>query len=158
MPVTKNAADPSKQDCVGLDYDTYLAERNTLIEQEFDLAQKLDQYLVGLAGGAFGLSIAFVQQIAPAPVAGSTDWICAAWVSFVVSLIATVVSLWTGQRAYRQARDILDDMLSDDMEPPRNWWSIATNVLNLIGLIAFVVGALLLAHFAALNMESGGPQ
>ena len=134
-------------------WEWYSSERRALVDAEFTMAQKLDSALLTLSGGAFGLSIAFINQIAPNPAPCSVKWAVTSWVSLVVALLATVVSMWTSQPAYRRARDVLDKAYGNEKAASTcNGWTTATWVLTTVAVAALGVGALALAGFAALNL------
>ena len=100
-----------------------------------------------LAGGALGLSVAFVQEVVPPGADGnrsSTVLLLLGWIALVASLVAVVASYYTGAEGLRA------DMAS--MDPDENRWDKATERLNLVSGTLLAVGLLLLALFAYNNL------
>lgn len=130
----------------------YLVRLRQLEEGKQDLAKSFDQSIVALAGGALGLSMTFVERFAPAP--QSTWFLGASWVSFVLALLAVLVSYEVGQAAYREEQDILQQAMDGnhkalDAEPRYTRWTARTNRLA-IGFL--VLGLLALARFVYINL------
>src|SRR5262245_49255997 len=82
-----------------------LAEARVRLElQSYKVEEAYDRTMVTLAGGALAISITFLEKVAPHPVPKDTVWILwVSWGSFVVSLLAILVSMLTSQRAFGAA-------------------------------------------------------
>ena len=142
------------------DYDGYLQERKTLLAAEQDYAKSFDRWLVTLAGGALGLSIAFLKDIA-GPKATDVAWLVAAWILFGLSVCASLVSMLISQHGHEAFRAVLDEQATRGgekfwlcvREAQRGRWEpTAITCLNVAAILAFVIGVLSLAVFAALNL------
>lgn len=152
QPVSPNADD---QD-TGLDEKTYVEERKLLIDVERTQSQNYDKYLLLLSGGALGLSLTFISQVArqakpftyPILFVGS-------WVAFGVTICGMLCSMLLSQKAYQKQRDIVDAAYTQGRWPAHEritlskwvWW------LNLFSGIAFLVGAVLLGLFVSRNLS-----
>jgi hypothetical protein len=144
----------------------YLDERKQLTEYEWKGGESYVRLVATLSGGAFGLSLAFVEKLAPHPSQQTAWYILVAWVAFIASLILILAAHLTSQhsmRVERSARDSDWDYLdakynrkvqppADAPAPPGNPWSPGTSWLNGSALVAFVVGAVFLAMFTWSNL------
>jgi len=139
-----------------LEYKVYLEERKLLISAEREGARQFDRAILTLAGGAFGLSLTFIRQIAPQPKSGTILMLIGAWVSFSASLLSTLISFLTSQSACSKQREILEKEYfgssNDDQE--KNMPAIWTRRLNWFSIVAFIFGVLFLASFSFLNLMS----
>ena len=105
-----------------------------------------------MAGGAFGVSIAFVSDIV-GPAGPVAVWkLGAAWALFTVSIAALLASMMTAQLSHDVAMRKIrcNEPLGTGTIGGR--WTIATLVLNWIGFFAVVAGLALLAWFAVANL------
>lgn len=139
---------PEEED--GLEREAYLEERKTLVEAEGEASQSLDKALITLSAGAFGLSLLFIFRIAPEPKA--LLWLYIAWGGFILSLVSILSSFLVSQKAFRRARDILDDYRHAAGDQPSNPWSTTTSGLTIVSIISFVCGVVALAYFAVRNL------
>lgn len=120
-----------------------------LVEAEGEASQSLDKALITLSAGAFGLSLAFVAQVAPQP---QTLWsLYIAWGSFVLALLSVLFSFLMSQYGFRRQRQILDTYLETG-KFEKNGWNTITGLLNSISIVFFVIGAISLAWFAVRNL------
>lgn len=140
---------PKKDSEDGLEREAYLEERKMLVEAEGEASQSFDKTLVTLSAGAFGLSLAFIVQIAPKPVA--LWWLYSAWGALISSLLSVLLSFLMSQYGFRRARDILDT-LYETRNQESNRWNTITSTLNVLSIVAFVVGVVSLAYFAIKNV------
>jgi hypothetical protein len=141
-----------------LDYETYLKERSILIDAERESARSFDKFILTLSAGSFGLSLTFITKIV-LYFNRWTIWLLAvAWISFVVSILSTLISFLTSQAGCRRQRDILDKIFKDkiatdqEINKPAQW----TEWLNIVSIIFFVIGAIFLIIFSITNVCEGG--
>lgn len=103
--------------------------------------QAYDRHLLALAGGALGLSVTFVKNLATTPPT-SLDILGWSWTMLVGSLVLTVasfrVSSYAARRAIRGKEEKTLNLVND--------W------LGILGGVAFIVGLALMARFAYLNI------
>lgn len=101
-----------------------------------------------LSAGSLGLSIAFVKDIAPEPVAAGT--LEASWVLMGLALLFIVFSFAASVEVHKRLIDGLDNGRSYDDEP---WWvRRGVTILNWSSALCFVSGAFLLILFAIKNV------
>lgn len=136
----------------GLEREAYLEERKTLVEAEGEASQSLDKALITLSAGAFGLSLLFISRIAPEPEA--LLWLYAAWGGFILSLVSILSSFLASQKAFRKARELLDDdFRNEGSGRESSFWNKLTAGLTIASILAFIVGVVALAVFATLNLD-----
>lgn len=148
--------DPASTGNDRLKYDVYLEERKLLIDAEREGSRSFDKAILTLAAGALGLSITFVDKIAPLPQATTLWLLVVSWISFGFSIIVTLSSFITSQWACASQRDILDTEWldgSEEQESIGNRWTHATNALNVVSILSFVVGVVFLCLFAFANLS-----
>lgn len=133
----------------GLERDAYLEERKMLVEAEGEASQSLDKSLITLSAGAFGLSLAFIVQVAPEPRALYSLYL--AWGGFILSLLSILLSFLMSQNGFRRARDILDTYYETGNRES-NGWDTVTSGLNVLSITFFVTGVISLAYFAVRNL------
>ena len=147
-PEIKNGQPPAEQQD-GLEREAYLEERTTLVEAEGEASQSLDRTLITISAGAFGLSLAFIVQVAPEPKALWSLYL--AWGGFIFSLLSILLSFLASQQGFRRARDILDTYYQTK-EREANGWDTLTGTLNVVSIASFIVGVVSLAYFAVRNL------
>lgn len=134
------------------EYQTYLEERKQLIAAERDTAQQFDKAILTLAAGALGLSITFINTIAPSPKACSKLFLVSAWILFCFSLLSTLISFLTSLSACRKQRDILDDDIMEKNNNKSNNATNWTNWLNYFSIGFFIIGVISLVVFSIINL------
>ncbi|MBI4823181.1 MAG: hypothetical protein HY805_02990 [Nitrospirae bacterium] len=137
-----------------IEYKVYL--RKLLIEAERETAQQFDKAILTLAAGALALSITFIKQIAPDPKPVSKYFLLGAWIFFCLSMLSTLISFLTSQKACRNARDILDEEISHNDKQhnttKENKATSWTNRLNYFSIGFFIFGVIFLIVFSAINL------
>lgn len=135
-----------------------LEERKSLFFAMLEQAKSFDRWILTLAGGTFGLSLIFINQIAPNPKSGTIGFLITGWALFVVSILSTLLSFLLSQETcYRQIRDIqklLSSEIDRSKELPLNLYGRITKGLNYFSMTAFLIGVAFLITFAVLNLLS----
>jgi hypothetical protein len=134
--------------------DVYLEERKLLIDEEREAARTFDKAMLTLSGGALGLSIAFIKNIAPLP--RNTGLLFTSWIGFGLALLSTAIALHISQFAFRKSRDLLDanQKKGIDISKLSNCWANLTNLLNWFTIFVFLIGVICLSCFAGINISS----
>ena len=134
----------------------YLEARKQYDDAELEVSGRYDTWILTLAGGALGLSITFLEKIAPHPQIDTLCWLKWSWVALIVSLLAALTSLVTSQSAIRENRKELDSA-NDERRSPRfsffRWFTLLTNIFNWTSLVLFVIGTTLLCIFTFKNIN-----
>ena len=140
---------------VKVEHEEYLRRRNFLIDVGREASRHFDKYILTLAAGTFGLSLLFVERIAPHPKDG-TEWLLiAAWVAFGASILSTLISFLLGQESCSKEIEILDGKYRGDIKDGKeikNKFLTWIKWLNRVSMILFIVGVVFLIIFSALNL------
>jgi hypothetical protein len=116
-------------------------------------SRDFDRTVLTLSGGAFAVSVAFIQSIAPQPV---HLWsVLSAWILFAVSLVGILISIPTSGASMRSALNQLDEGTTLDRAAPAGILGRVTGWLNLAAAGAFVAGVAFLIAFVLLNLKGG---
>jgi len=90
------------------DYKFYLEERKLLIAAEQEAAKSYDQFMITLSSGALGLTILYLEKVAPHPRPATYPWLVAAWVCFALTLCVMLGSFLMSQSSFRRQRKLND--------------------------------------------------
>lgn len=122
-------------------YQAYLEERKLLIEALREGSRTFDKAILTVSSGAFGLTIAFMKEIAPEPFQNTLWLIATSWICFSISLIVILLSFLFSQIACREQIDIAYDSMLRNMERQTKWGKITTlcNYISIVTLIAAIV-------------------
>ena len=158
-------------------YGVYRQERDNLIDAKREASRLFDRAILTLTAGAFGLSLTFVNQIAPRLRTETVSVLKLSWAFFCVSLISTLISFLTSQAACTRQIDIVgakflnessggeaagnraegtDNLPSDEncKHYEKNWPGLWTRWLNYLSIVGFIIGIALLATFAGVNLSA----
>jgi hypothetical protein len=132
-------------------------DRRSLWSADLESAKAFDKAILTLAAAGFGLSITIAKDF-PRPLPTTTTYLLyATWAAFLTSLALTLISFQTSQKACRrQIADYEKHLSRNDPLPARNSAAGLTSTLNWISTGCLIMGALLLALFAAGNL-GGNP-
>ena len=139
-----------------INYQVYIDERKALVEGEQASADNFDKHILTLAASALGVSIVFLEKIAPKPDPTTLLFLYVSWFSLVISMLFTLSSFLTSQHAHRCQRKILEDeFFAYGKSVKKNRWAIWTQRLNWMSIAAFIIGVGMLAWFSIKNVKSG---
>ncbi len=143
------------EDEIKEEHEAYRKRRDFLIDVGREASRHFDKYILTLAAGTFGLSLLFVERIAPHPKDG-TEWLLiAAWVAFGASIVSTLISFLLGQESCSKEIEILDGKYRGDIKDGKeikNRFLTWIKWLNRVSMILFIVGVVFLIIFSALNL------
>ena len=123
--------------------------RRHLYEALHAASRDYDQAILTLAAGTLALSVTFLHDIAPTPIAWTRVLLLGAWGSLGAALIAIVASFVTSQWVLRQRITEVDRGAGVISPPGRA--ERATVVLNAFAGVALIAGLILLGWFALEN-------
>lgn len=129
--------------------------RDWLVQSGFKVSEAYDKAVMTLSGGALGISMTFIHDLAPAPVAGTLLWLGLAWISFGTSVASILISKLTSQWALDRALEQFDNRKIDSQRPGQAY-SVLTTVLNVVAGATFLLGVVALAWFAISNLSDVG--
>jgi hypothetical protein len=92
--------DKLKEESISEWHKVLYREREILIDELREASRNFDQNMLTLSAGALGLSITFVNLIAPKP--QGTSCLIYAWCFFIGALLSTLISFLTSQSACRK--------------------------------------------------------
>jgi hypothetical protein len=157
MPTTVLGGDregpPPATTLADMPYDSFLAERQKIVDARQRAQQRVDQIINGGAAGALVLSITFADSLAAA--APKAPWLLPlAWTLLLVTLglnfVAHFLSQWAFDRylssfdaAYQTGRPCSHDGVE----------SKTSRVLDVAAAVSFVSGIALLGAFALTNLS-----
>jgi len=135
-----------------LEKEVYLDERKILVDLEQKSSDQHDKAILNLNAGALGLTITFMEKIAPSPLPETMWMLATSWGSFIVSICAILLSFLTSQRACQRQRDILDEKLTKGPCDETNRWATWTERLTVSAYVLLVAGVILMAAFSWKNL------
>lgn len=128
--------------------DDYLEKyRDSLLEAEHTASRDYDKAILTLSTGALG----FITQIVPHPSSFTLFFLGSGWLSLVLSLLSTLVSLLTSQFALRKAVEQVDEK-SIQEGTPGGVLTPVTSFLNVSASVFLIIGISFLVVFAFLNI------
>ena len=132
------------------------AYRSLLNECETQAASDFDKTTISLAGGALGVSFAFLKDIAPnAPQWAVNCLLAPAWLCLTACLVAVLVSLKFSMKSMRYQIECLDGKHTPESgEAAGGWWRDWTEELNWIALGTCIAGIFFLLLFVFISFWS----
>jgi len=121
--------------------------RQWLLSAYQEASRSFDKAIMTLAGGALGISIAFIRDVAPEPVHKWALW--TAWLLLASSLLLILASFLASQRAIL---DMVRQIDANVETVTRGRAAKATDCLNVLAAVSFVSGVVFLAIFALYNL------
>ena len=150
-----NMANPSNSSDDALKYQRYLDERRALIEDKKNSTNPFDRTILSMSGGALGLSLIFIKQVAVNPSFVSSLVLAVSWFGFAASVVTILISFLSSSHAIQQQIDLLGRQYNGtepDESNPTNQWTILTRHLNWVSLCCFLRGVGFFATFSFLNL------
>jgi hypothetical protein len=130
--------------------------RDLLEQLETQAAEAFDKTAVSLSGGALGVSIAFLKDIAPKPIPWTVLGLLGpSWVALVLSLLGVLLSQMASQKSMRHEIECLDGRRKRSPGAAAGGaWRRCTSFFNHTAWVGCVVGIGLLAVFVVVNTRS----
>jgi hypothetical protein len=120
-------------------------ERARLVDHRLKASESFDRMVVTLAGGALGLTITFIHDIAPHP---RLLWsIYTGWALLALSLLFILLSYLTSIAAHDDIIEQMDEYVPS-VRRPRQW----TTWLNRSAAVLLVLGVIFVVTFACYNL------
>jgi uncharacterized BrkB/YihY/UPF0761 family membrane protein len=125
--------------------------RAQLLEYAKESQTSYDTTLITLAGGALGISFAFISQFIGDDPMQEPHLLAVSWICWVVTLALVLFSFATSTAAlYRAVRQVDSEKLL--AANPGGWFDRLTGILNMIAGVLFVGGVVAMAWFAFVNL------
>jgi hypothetical protein len=131
-------------------------EKKRLQLEMLEMGRKYDKYILALAIGAFGLSLIFIQNIAPNPVVETRIFLILAWSFLGLTILCTLLSFMFHQLACIKSIEKTDNVLLklDKLGGTyNNPYGTMVNICNWLSLLTFMLGMGMLATFAIMNLS-----
>ncbi len=138
-------ADKNKENNSTIEY------RNFLVTNDQKSQESFDKTVLWLSGGALAISFAFVKDIIGTKPVVCPLFLIAAWVTWALSTCAVLISHHLSHRAFCRAIDQVDEGKIDEQRPGGRW-SVATELVNIIGAILFFIGVCCMILFVYFNL------
>jgi len=138
----------------GMSYEDFLRETKYSIDTEGECQQNYYKYLIMLSAGSLGLSITFIDRIAPHP---KHLWLmCVAWGLLLVSLTSVLFSFLAATIGCKVEQDIIRRIYYQQSTEglPANRPAGAASILVSLSAVAFVLGIGFLLAFSMCNLTS----
>lgn len=148
--MTENEQDRTE----ALPFDLYLRHRHFLNETMHDQAKAFDKGILSLSSGALGLSILFMERLAPKPVLCKLI-LAVSWFLFAFAILATLYSFLVSQRVHRELIAEWDAMQSTHMVPRtgvKDRLDMCVKWLNRLAALLFFFGVFTMVIFATVNL------
>jgi len=124
-----------------------------LIEIEHKGADQHDRAILTLAAGALGITVTFIEKIAPNPIRWTIGLLLTSWFFLVLSILGIVVSFLVSQAACRYQRTLLDLEYATGRRPDqKNRLADCTKRLNAVAFVFFVMGLAFILLFSGFNL------
>jgi hypothetical protein len=134
------------------DYQLFIDERKLLIEGIREGARTFDKSILTVTSGAFGVTIAFMKDIAPHPFSNTLCLLGCSWGLFSLSLVLILSSFLSSQKACKEQIDISYKVLVLK-ENAKTSWTMLTTILNILSIVSLVTAIILWGTFAYWNLH-----
>jgi hypothetical protein len=136
------------------------AYRKLLDDYESKATEDFDKTVVTLAGGALGLSLAFIEKVVPVGGAQHLWLLAVSWSLLILAVVCNLLSFMAAMQSMRWEQQVLDGRraLKSADEPAGGSWRRWTKTFNWLALVSCVAGIILLFAFAAVNLARSANQ
>lgn len=135
-------------------YQTYLEERKILLGHKQDHSNNLDKAILTLSAGALGLSLTFLDKINPHNSQCLKLMLLFSWIGFTLSILLTLISFVTSEKAYDRQIEINDKYYEDERkEPEKNELNVFVDSIRIASIASFMVGTALLLIYTFISMN-----
>lgn len=127
-----------------------------LFKRQLSNSENFDKSVLAYSTAALGFSIGFLKDFVPITKAAYAWLLYTSWAAFVVSVVFTISSFLVSQKGISRQLKINESYYlegKDEALKEINCWARATDGLNLISGIVFVLGIVCTTIFVALNLE-----
>jgi hypothetical protein len=135
-----------------------LAEtRADLLKRQLSNSENYDKAVLSLSTAFLGLSLAFLKDLVPVQRAECLFLLYFSWIVLAGAVLSTILSFWLSQRAINvQIKKAEDYYLRNDRTAlSRSRIAKATDWVNALSGVLFVVGVSLTTAFVIVNFEGG---
>lgn len=147
-------------------WESYLARKKSLDAAALAISERYSQWLITIAGGALGLSLTFLEKIAPNP-SQNTTWLMAfSWLFLVFSLLGAFIAIYCSGKAIRKQLEIAeykhkiyrkaqDSSLPDvPAESCFDFYTKAIPFVDSLSVVSLIFGLFFLCLFSFINLPA----
>jgi hypothetical protein len=129
--------------------------RKVLVAADQKGQEELDKAVLSLSGGGLGVSLVFLKDIIGTDPILFPSLLMGAWVAWGISTLAVLLSYHMANLTIRAGIRQIDrgEAYSGPLGGPYAKW---TQKLNLVGLVLFFVGVVLITSFVCVNLYGKG--
>lgn len=124
--------------------------RDVLVEADHLASLNYDKAVMTLSGGALGISITFLKDIVPMPLATTKILLYISWIAFAISLASILTSYLFSMASLRKAIRQVDDG-TIYTKPIGGFATRFTEFLRILASVGFLVGVVGFVWFALAN-------
>lgn len=129
--------------------------RDFLNKTRINLSTSFDKYLLTFATGSLYLSIFFSCNFKKD--LKFLEWLSLGWIFLLVSVISTLLSIFFSIKAHEQEIKNSDTEINACLEYKEvivspNYWNDVINIFEVLGILSFITGIILLSRFYFLNL------
>lgn len=136
----------------------YAEARADLLKRQLSNSENADRAILSVSTAALGFSLAFLKDIIRLNEAEYGLLLYLSWAFFVISIIATLLSFFTSQKAINEQLEIAHKYYIDGDEQAieiRPKCAKITEALNKVGAVLLVLGLLCTCVFVGFNLSKG---
>ena len=136
-------------------------DRRQLLEFLVGQSKMLDQWLMSLSAGAFGLSVLFLGTFENETQPANVWALLLAWAAFGACLSIRLVTFKTSVKTVKEQIAFIDDRIQgikrqeiEQSQGKERWWlpRLWTRYLSYASMLMFFAGATLIGYFAITNL------
>lgn len=148
-----------------------LKHREWLEDARRSTTSDRDKMVLAIAGGVLGVSVTFLEKIAPTPTPWIAGFLILGWAFEVAAVVLVLLSLHSSDAAFWTERERVDTMLDGDGRDPgwmnlaqrrTEWQNNTASAAALIGIVLILISASLGvagldsrdAHSASVNVTA----
>jgi len=125
-------------------------------KERIKIANSFDKYLLTFATGTLYLSISFTSSIKD--LLGNKKMLGVGWVFLIISITFTLFTIFLSNQAFSRGIDITDNAIRDVLNSRKqrkedNYWNTVTIILQIVGIITFIAGIILLSIVYYTNLK-----
>lgn len=126
-----------------------------LINIRDSLSTSFDKYLLMYSTGSLYLSILYTLSLSKVDSLSNIKSLSWGWISFVVAIIFTLLSMFFSMYSYEREISITEDMIYSDNKSTNtcNHWNGYILFTSIIGVVGFIAGIILLSFFYFTNIK-----
>lgn len=124
--------------------------RDVLVEADHQASLNYDKAVMTLSGGALGISVTFLKDIVPMPIATTKILLFVSWIAFAISLASILISYLFSMESLRKTIRQVDDG-TIYTKPAGGFATKLTEFLRILASVGFLVGVIGFIWFALAN-------